>query len=47
MEDLPSLFMTIFLLMIFLCVYFLPAMIAQSRQHVDKVPIAILNLFFG
>ncbi len=32
---------------LFILAYFLPSVIAEKRLHKNKIPIAIVNLFFG
>ena len=34
-------------LIIGLCVYFIPVIVAYIRKHCDIIPIAILNIMFG
>lgn len=34
-------------LIIGLCVYFIPVIVAYIRKHYDIIPIAILNIMFG
>ena len=39
--------MGIIFLLLFLCVYFAPTLIASKNKKANIIPIFILNLFFG
>ena len=40
-------FVFLWLTILSLCLYFLPAIIAFGRQHQHRVPILLVNLFLG
>jgi len=37
----------IFWLLVFLAIYFAPALVAYNREHHNAAPILVLNLFLG
>ena len=42
-----SVILYLLLILLVVCVYLLPVLIACSRNHPQTAPIAIINMFFG
>ena len=47
MDNIASGLLIIIVVSIFIAIYFIPAFIANYREHHNKVPIIILNVFLG
>jgi hypothetical protein len=47
MADIISAWQTMFIMILFIVPYIVPTIIAFNRQHPQRIPILLLNIFLG